>query len=123
MYQITGIANLTGRSKSMDDATYTARLKTGAGQSKRLAVSWALRVFRPTDQGFRRAVLLAPPNEQALVHASLTKSRFLARYESPEKSVKTTATVSTAVPIPEAMRSAVGESRTQEASSILFRRR
>jgi hypothetical protein len=31
MYQITGIANLTGRSKSMDAATYTARLKTGAG--------------------------------------------------------------------------------------------
>ena len=60
IYQIIGIASLTGRSKSISDATYTARLKTGAGQSKRLALSWARRVFRPTDQGLRRAPLLAP---------------------------------------------------------------
>jgi len=39
----------------MGDATYTARLKTGAGQFKQLAESWARRVLRPTDQGFRRA--------------------------------------------------------------------
>ena len=31
IYQITGIARLTGRSKSTGDATYTARLKTSAG--------------------------------------------------------------------------------------------
>jgi hypothetical protein len=50
IYQITGIASLTGRSKSTGDATYTARLKTGAGQSKRLALSWARRVLRPTGK-------------------------------------------------------------------------
>jgi hypothetical protein len=40
IYQIIGIASLTGRSKSTGDATYPARLKTGAGQFKRLAESW-----------------------------------------------------------------------------------
>jgi len=54
IYQIIGIASLTGRSKSTGDATYTARLKTGAGQFKRLAESWARRVLRPTGQGFSR---------------------------------------------------------------------
>jgi hypothetical protein len=33
------------------DATPTARLKTGAGQFKRLATPWARRVLRTTDQG------------------------------------------------------------------------
>jgi hypothetical protein len=58
----------------MGEATCTARLKTGAGQFERLAESWARRVLRPTDQGFRRAGLLAsrlwllaPPDEHALV--------------------------------------------------------
>jgi hypothetical protein len=51
IYQIIGIASLIGRSKSTGDATYTARLKTGAGRSKRLALSSARRVFRATDQG------------------------------------------------------------------------
>jgi hypothetical protein len=60
IYQITGIARLTGRSKSTGDATYTARLKTSAGQSKRFALSWARRVFRPTGKLLRHATLLAP---------------------------------------------------------------
>ena len=68
IYQITGIANLSGRSKSMSDATCTARIKTGVGQFKRLAESSARRVFRPTDQGFRLAVLLAPSSEPASYH-------------------------------------------------------
>jgi len=51
IYQIIRVASLTGSSKSMGDATYTARLKTGAGQFKRLAGSRARRVLRPTDQG------------------------------------------------------------------------
>jgi hypothetical protein len=59
-YQIIEIASLIGRSKSTGHATCTARLKTGAGQSKRLALSSTRRVFRPTDQGLRHAVLLAP---------------------------------------------------------------
>jgi hypothetical protein len=49
IYQIIGIARLTGSSKSMGDAAYTARLKTVAGQFKRLAESWARQVLRPTD--------------------------------------------------------------------------
>ena len=44
-----------------------------------------------------------------LLQASLTRSRFLARYERPEKRVNMTATESTMVPTSEAMVSAVGE--------------
>jgi hypothetical protein len=44
-----------------------------------------------------------------LLHRSLTRSLFLARYERPENRVNMTATESTIVPTPEAMFSAVGE--------------
>jgi len=59
----------------MGDATYTARLKTGAGQFKRLAESWARRVLCPTSQGFRTRLLLAPK----LITASLITDYFFYR--------------------------------------------
>jgi hypothetical protein len=40
-----------GFALSFGNATPTERLKTGAGQFKRLATPWTRRVLRPTDQG------------------------------------------------------------------------
>jgi hypothetical protein len=42
---------LTGRSKSTGDATCAARLQTGAGESKRLALSWGAPSFSPHRPG------------------------------------------------------------------------
>jgi hypothetical protein len=44
-------ATTGGFAQSFGDAAPTERLKTGAGEFKRLATPWARRVFRPTGSG------------------------------------------------------------------------
>jgi len=60
IYQIIGIASLTGCSESTAAATYTARLKTGAGQFKRLAESWGAPSSSPHQSGALSRLLHAP---------------------------------------------------------------
>jgi hypothetical protein len=61
----------------MSGATFTARLKTGAGQFKRLAESSARRVLRPTDQGSRHDVLLASSLAPSSYACVPTTTRYL----------------------------------------------
>ena len=65
---------------------------------------------RGRERGRRPGRERSPQRRPSSLHQrSLTKSRFLARYERPEKKVNATATESTNVPIAEAMFWAVGE--------------
>jgi hypothetical protein len=74
-------------------------------------IRWVLKHFLGVGQAFRERGRERLKRQRApyLLQPSLTKSRFLARYERPEKKVNATATERTNVPIPVAMFWAVGD--------------